>query len=367
LPISFNGTTGLTFADNSTQITASKIGMVNRIINGGMIVDQRNNGASVTIANTGGATYVLDRWFGYGSQLSRFSVQRNAGSVTPPAGFINYLGVTSISTSSLGAGDQFIVGQYIEGFNTADLAWGTANAKAVTVSFWVRSSLTGTFGGSLTNDGFNRSYPFNYTISSANTWEQKSITIAGDTTGTWQVNTSTGIRLNFGLGVGTNLSGTANAWSGSTLISATGAVSVVGTNGATFYITGVQLEVGSTATPFDYQDYSEEFRRCRRYFRISRCGSAFGYLLNAGYFEGTTTINFAFDHSEMRTAPTVSTVGTFNVEFQGGTATLIGVSLNGTMFCRIGFSSSVAATIGQASHLRDAGSNNSRILFSSEL
>lgn len=181
MSVSINGTNGLVFNDNSSQNTAATgFGFKNRILNGNMVLDQRNAGASVTPTNT----YTLDRWRSYDSQNSKFTVQQNAGSVTPPAGFTNYLGVTSSSSYSVVSNDYFSILQRIEGYNVADLGWGTANAKTVTLSFWVRSSLTGTFGGSFTNGGFTRSYPFSYTISAANTWEQKSITVAGDTTGT---------------------------------------------------------------------------------------------------------------------------------------------------------------------------------------
>jgi hypothetical protein len=240
------------------------VNMKNRIINGNMTIDQRNAGASVT--NVGSAsTYTLDRWFYFASQASKFTVQQDAGAVTPPVGFNDYLGITSSSAYTVGSSEIFLLSQHIEGFNVADLNWGTANAKTVTLSFWVRSSLTGTFGGSLRNDASNRSYPFTYTISSANTWEQKSITVAGDTSGTWLTTNGTGIRLAFGLGMGSTFSGTAGAWAAGNFISATGATSVVGTNGATFYITGVQLEVGSTATSFDYRPYGTELALCQRY------------------------------------------------------------------------------------------------------
>ena len=158
-------------------------GMRNRIINGAMVIDQRNAGASVTQTTSGG--YTVDRWSIYGTQNSKFTVQQNAGSVTPPAGFTNYAGCTSSSAYSITSTDRFQFQQPVEGFNIADLGWGTANAKTVTLSFWVRSSLTGTFGGSIYNNATDRSYPIAYTISLANTWEQKSITIAGDTSGTW--------------------------------------------------------------------------------------------------------------------------------------------------------------------------------------
>jgi hypothetical protein len=238
--------------------------MRNRIINGAMVIDQRNAGASIT-ANNG--VYAVDRFRTYMSQSSKGNIQQNAGSVTPPAGFSNYLGFTSTSAYAVLSGDYFVISQYVEGFNTADLNFGTANAKTVTLSFWVQSSLTGTFGGSLENSAFNRSYPFTYSIPTASTWTQISVTIAGDTTGTWVGATNgIGIRVNFSLGVGTTYSGTAGAWAGSDFQSATGATSVVGTSGATFYITGVQLEVGSQATSFEYRQYGQELALCQRYF-----------------------------------------------------------------------------------------------------
>jgi len=189
---------------------------------------------------------------------------------TAPTGFNYSLKLTTTTAdSSLGATQFAYVGQRIEGYNVADLGWGTANAKTVTVSFWVRSSLTGTFGGSIYNDGSNRSYPFSYTISVADTWEQKSVTIAGDTSGTWLTTNGVGLILVFGLGVGSTYSNTAGAWIGSLAFSATGATSVVGTINATFYITGVQLEAGTTASPFEYRQYGTELALCQRYYEKS--------------------------------------------------------------------------------------------------
>ena len=268
MAFSINGTNGLVFNDNSTQATAATgFGFKNRIIDGAMQIDQRNAGASVTPTN---GQYTIDRWCSFLSQSSKYTVQRNAGSVTPPAGFSNYLGVTSLSAYSVLTSDTFFQYQPIEGFNFADMAWGTANAQTVTLSFWVRSSLTGTFGGALTNEAANRSYPFSYTVSSANTWEQKTISIAGDTTGTWVGATNgTGALLRFGLGSGSTFTSTAGSWQSGNFVQPTGSVSVVGTNGATFYITGVQLEKGITATSFDYRPYGTELALCQRYYAKS--------------------------------------------------------------------------------------------------
>jgi hypothetical protein len=246
--------------------SGAELGMRNRIINGAMVIDQRNAGASVTAVD---GTYTLDRWQTYSTPASKFSVQQNAGSVTPPVGFKNYLGVTSLSAYSVTSNDYFTVSQAIEGFNVADLEFGTANAKTITISFWVRSSLTGTFGAGVTNSAFNRSFPFSYTINSANTWEQKSVTIAGDTSGTWLTNNGRGLELDFGIGIGSTNSGTAGSWQSGWKPSVTGATSVVGTNGATWYVTGVQLEVGSVATPFESRLYGTELQLCQRYFHSS--------------------------------------------------------------------------------------------------
>ena len=284
--------------------------MKNRIINGAMVIDQRSAGASVT--NIAGLSYSLDRWALTGTIASKFTVQQNAGAVTPPVGFVNYLGVTSSSAYTVGAAERFQIVQRIEGFNIADLGWGTANAKTITLSFWVRSSLTGTFGGSLQNVAATRSYPYTYTISSANTWEQKTVTIAGDTTGTWATTNTNGVSVAFGLGTGSTYSGTAGAWATADYNNATGATSVVGTSGATFYITGVQLEVGSSATGFEYRQYGQELALCQRYYQKIG-GVSFADILAQGYNQGGQSLAITISMNSMRTSPTVQKVGTWYV------------------------------------------------------
>jgi hypothetical protein len=297
----------LTTVDQGLLSTnAQYTGFKNRLINGGMAISQRNGGASVTPAN---ADYTLDRYQSLATQTSKYSIQRNASAVTPPVGFSYYLGVTSLSAYSVTSSDNFGIQQLIEGFNFADFAWGTANAQTATLSFWVRSSLTGTFGGALANESNTRSYPFTYTISAANTWEQKSVTIPGDTTGTWVGATvDVGVKVIFGLGTGATLSGTAGAWAGSNFRSATGATSVVGTNGATFYITGVQLEKGSTATSFDYRPYGTELALCQRYFEVEVISGSTAYAFNvdgANKYLRTTSYSVT-----KRATPTAVIIGT---------------------------------------------------------
>jgi hypothetical protein len=286
----------------------NSMGFRNRIINGNMAIDQRNAGASVTPAN-GAFTYVVDRWNYYVSQASKLTSQQSS---TAPTGFINSLLTTSSSAYSVLSTDAFVLIQFIEGLNVADLGWGTASAQTVTLSFQVRSSLTGTFGGSVTNSAQNRSYPFTYTISAANTWEQKTVTIAGDTTGTWLTTNGKGLALWFGLGVGSNSSGTAGAWAGANYLSATGATSVVGTNGATFYITGVQLEAGTNASAFEQIDYGRELMMCQRYYYRVSPGASSRTLCISGNSQTTTqSVNNLQFPVTMRTRPTaVETTGT---------------------------------------------------------
>ena len=272
-------------------------GFKNRIINGAMTIDQRNDGAAVTTSSS----FPVDRFKTSFDADATFSIQRSS---VAPVGFINSLLFTTTSPdASLGALQYAAIEQITEGFNIADLGWGTANAQPITISFWVRCSLTGVFGGNLKNADNNRSYPFTYTISAANTYEYKTITIAGDTTGTWQTTNGTGIRLQFGLGVGSSFSGTAGSWQAASFISATGATSVVGTNGATFYITGVQLEKGSTATPFEFRSIGQELALCQRYYQNVKAG--------IGVAANTSAINWTAPLLvQMRATPSIGKTAT---------------------------------------------------------
>ena len=265
MSVSINGTSGLVFSDASTQNTAAKTGMVNRIINGAMVIDQRNAGAAVTLT-AANDVYPVDRLGAYASTDGTMTAQQSS---TAPAGFTkSVVFTTTVADSSLGASQRCTAFQRVEGYNVADLGFGTASAATITLSFWVRSSLTGTFGASLVGASYARSYPFNYTISAANTWEQKTVTIAGDTSGTWLTTNGVGLVVLFNLGSGSNYLGTANAWAAGELYAPTGSTSVVGTSGATFYITGVQLEKCSTATSFDYRTYGTELALCQRYYEF---------------------------------------------------------------------------------------------------
>ena len=271
------------------QTTAQYYGFKNRIINGAMVISQYNGTSSVTPS---GDTYFIDRFRSGASQTSKLTWQQNAGSVTPPAGFTNYIGVKPNATVSLGSGDYFQMLQRIEGFNVADFGWGTANAKTVTLSFWVYSNVTGLFGGSLENGSETRSYPYSYTISAANTWQYVTITIPGDTSGTWATDNTKGISINWNFGCGSTYTGTAGAWASAQYFAPTGVTSIMGSTSNYMYFTGIQLEVGTQATSFDYRPYTTELQLCQRYLPCWRVDSSGGnQTFGTATFQNGTTIN----------------------------------------------------------------------------
>ena len=257
----------MTAAVQTAQLGNTNPAWRNRIINGAMMIDQRNAGASVSI-NTAANTYAIDRWRGYGTNSAGvFTMQRSSSA--PPSGFTNFLRVTvTTADSSLSATDFYAFSQPIEGLNIADLGWGSANAQTVTLSFLVRSSLTGTFTGSINaNPASGASYVFTYTINSANTWEYKTITISGPTSGTFPTDNTTGFSVWYSLALGSDsTTSTVGSWQAAGKWGSSSAVNAMATLNATFDVTGVQLEKGSTATSFDYRPYGTELALCQRYY-----------------------------------------------------------------------------------------------------
>jgi hypothetical protein len=306
---------------NIGTIADSSLGFRNRIINGAMVIDQRN---AVTTVNSPIVTYTLDRWRVDGQSADGvFTVQK---STTAPAGFTNSLLATvTTADASIGANQLYLVSQAIEGFNVADLGFGAAGAQTVTLSFWVRSSVTGTFGGTLMNGAVNYSYPFTFTISSANTFEYKTITVAGATAGTWLTDNGVGLRVWFSLGAGSTYLGTSGSWAASGYYGATGQTNLIATNGATFYLTGVQLEKGSTATSFDYRPYGTELALCQRYYYKTK-STALVTSFSVGFVESTTVANgnMVFPVS-LRTSPTAieqsGTAGDYAIRYIATDAT----------------------------------------------
>ena len=342
----------------------------NIVINGACVIDQRNNGSSFTPADT---NYTVDRWRYTASQASKFTFQQNAAAVTPPVGFTNYMGFTVASAVSIGNGDYFAITQRIEGYTTDQLEFGTSNAKNVTLSFWVRSSLTGTFGGALRGASFGRAFPFTYAISSANTWEYKTVAVDGDTSGTYQSGNTTGLEVIFGLGVGSTNSGSAGAWTASGHFSATGAVSVVGTGSATWYVTGIQLEIGDVATPFEHEDFGTTLAKCQRYYYKISVDTQYDTFMVADN-DTTTTANGTNSFPvTMRDSPTaIETSGTaahYEVRTASGSVacndvpTLIRTTTN-TAYTHFLVASGLTA--GNASTLR-AANTSAYLAWSAEL
>jgi len=329
MAMTLSGDNGVTFNDSSLQgAAASPYVLKNLIINGDMRIDQRNAGASVSAQNV----FTVDRWQALASVASKYTTQQNAGSVTPPDDFTNYLGATSTSAYSVGSGDYFYLLQKVEGLNASHLKWGTASAKTVTLSFKVRSSLTGTFVVAIRSGADDAAYPATYTINSANTWETKSITIAGPTSGTFATTNSACFSIWFSLGAGSGFNATANTWGAGGALSVSGATSVVGTNGATFYITGVQLEQNTSATPFERRLYGQELANCQRYC-LKYCGNTLFEDVNCNLigFNGTTAYGTIFTVVPMRSSPSV-TSGTLRLTDQANVPTVTSVVASGSSY-----------------------------------
>jgi hypothetical protein len=328
----------LTRASAAVVKTEELVNNRNRIINGDMRIAQR--GAA---GGTGAFINYIDQ----------FSVGRDGGttgnsfsqSSDAPVGFANSALLTVTATNgSPGATNYFEIRHAIEANNMYDFLFGTVNAQTVVLSFWVKSSVTGTFGGAFNNSGFNYCYPFSYAINSANTWEYKTITITGATAGTWLTGVNAGCYILWSLGLGSTYLGTSGAWTATRKQGVTGQVQLWETNGATFRLTGVQLEVGSTATPFEHRPYGTELALCQRYYQ--RIDGFFAVGFNSTTMTGS--INFPI---EMRSSPTITVSGalettdfvTANFTQSSGNATISGagarVSARGVMTDLANFSS----------------------------
>jgi hypothetical protein len=335
------------------QGASNNVTFRNRIINGAMVINQR--ATSVTAS-----AFTVDRFEYVASQSSKATISQDTS--VYPTGFNASLKALSSSAYTVGASEVFMVRQSIEGFNSADLGWGTANAKTVTLSFWVYSSLTGTFGGAIENSDGNRCYVYSYSIPVANTWTQITATIAGDTTGTWVGATNgIGLRVAFTFGAGSTVSGTAGSWGSTRYFSVTGATSVVGTNGATFYITGVQLEKGSTATSFDYRPYGTELQLCQRYYFVAtgNKSNASYPALGAGNLQSSTLARIYVKYPvDMRAAPTSAISGSVTISANADyTSTAITVAYNGISSSMMGFTVA-GATTGNGATAYVNGTNN---------
>ena len=349
---------------NIGSIADSSLGFRNRIINGGMVLDQRNAGAAVTA----GSGYTLDRWNVDRTWAgSTVTIQQ---STTAPSGFTNSLLATVTTGAAVAAGSYFSVQQYIEGYNIADMAWGTASALQFTVSFWVRSSITGTFGVCFRNSAFNLSYCTTYTVSAANTWEQKSVTITAPTTGTWGTGNSYGINVIFSLGGGSSSKPAANnTWTAGSYIVAIGETDLIASTGATFYITGVQLEKGSTATSFDYRSYGTELALCQRYYaKLSATYSNFAAFGSGTVVSSTLADVYIKYPVQMRASATLTQSNTkVNAGITGPAVTSISSTYPGTDSSYVSLNTNTGLTVGQGAVFLANNNANAYIDFSAEL
>jgi len=300
----------MTRAANLAEAAGSGFAFRNRIINGDMRIAQASGGASSAY----GGVYPVDRFRPDASFNNSWTIQKNAGGVTPPSGFTDYVGFTNGTAYTVGSTDNLLLSHAIEGFNIADFGWGTASAKTITLSFWVRSSITGQHGGVVANNN-GRTYPFSYTIPSANTWAYITITVPGDTSGTWATNNAMGLRIYFGLAEGSSNVAAAGSWYAGTYYGASGSVSLAATAGATWCITGVQLEKGTVATPFEFRPYGTELALCQRYY-WEPVNSSQGHPIASLVYGDATYSTVSFKNPvTMRTSPSVSFSGMTGGDF----------------------------------------------------
>jgi hypothetical protein len=281
------------FNPNFASVNTGQLaGFRNKIINGAMLIDQRNSLGSPI--NTSGL-YSTDRFMLSKSGTAVFSLGQ---STTAPIGFKNSLVATVTTSATIAAGEFYDIIHCIEGYNTADLNYGTANAVTCTLSFWVRSSITGIYSYELRNNALNRSIVFNYTIASANVWQKVTQVISGDTTGTWATDNTAGIQIVFPLATGSTFTtATIGSWQATNSNASTTAITTwINTNGNTFYITGIQFEVGTVSTPYEQHPYALELSLCQRYYEVC------SFLLNSAL---TVFVTYPYKVTK-RAAPTLT-------------------------------------------------------------
>jgi hypothetical protein len=339
---------------------ANSMGFRNRIINGDMRIDQRNAGAAIT--NPG---FCVDRWAPntFGSLVYTQQQVTDA-----PAGFTNSLRITVTTAGTPTASQWTFSRQIIEGNNIADFAWGTASAQAITVSFWVKSSITGTYSLFAINSAEDRSYVGTFAVSAANTWEFKTVTIPGDTSGTWLTNNSNGIRFGFDLGSGSNFQGTGNAWNSGWKQRTSGTVNFCQTAGATFQITGVQLEAGSVASPFERRDYGRELMMCQRYLPCFDASNGFATAapVASAFAQSSTVARAVYVHKTPTRVPPTGITVTSPTSFIFASGT--GYVASAVAFSFAGVDASLvdltvtAATTGQGGYVY-GGASTCKIVF----
>jgi hypothetical protein len=347
------------------QLGSVPSGRRNLIINGAMNVAQRNDEVTGQTETSGYKT--VDRFQFWTYSGGTYTLSQDA--TEAPQGFAYSHKVLNTSAATTVAGTGVSFRQRIEAQDLQHLDYNTSSAKPVTLSFWVKSDTTGTYAVRIYNPDSVRMVTKTYAISTANTWEKKNITFSGDTGGVINNDSGYAFEVAWWLAAGTDFtSGSASgSWEAYSSTKEASGHNVNLNSGGNWYITGVQLEVGSVATEFEHRSYGEELALCQRYYRISKSNSAFSYILAAGQFESTTILQVAYDFRGMRIAPTITSSGGLVGEAGGGNLTLTGAGLVGSSFCRISFTGIVASTVGNITNIRDSGGNNAVVNFDAEL
>lgn len=309
---------GISSLLGSSALLPAGLGFRNKIINGGMVIAQRGTSA---VTGSGSKQYPVDRWMVFNG-TGTVTFQQSS---TAPTGFSNSIVATVTATGSYGTTGYTQIGQYIEGYNVADLAFGTSGAKQIAISFWVRSSVTGTYNVAVQNGAQTRSYVTTFAVSAANTWEYKTIVVTGDTSGTWATDSTAGMILWVNLGLGSNFDTTANTWTAGSLYSTSGAVDFAANASATFYLTGVQLEQNYQPTPFEQRPYGAELALCQRYYtRIKTTGAGAAYTGQGQARNGTIYCLFGSVplNTTMRITPAIAVSGITAEPNPGGAVAL---------------------------------------------
>lgn len=347
-----------------------KLGIRNLIINGAMEVSQRTT--STTAATSGGA-YGVDRWEAFASGGGAFTQEQST--TVPDNNFKNSVKLTvTTADSSIAAADYYAFNYNIEGNDIIRTGYGTSDAVSMTLSFRARSSVGGKYSVTVYNHNGSRGYLNTFDLV-ADTWKYVTLSFAGDTGGTWNKDNSKGLVIRFDLGGGSNGNGTANQWTTSGSFAAnhtSDSVKWISTNAATFNLTGVQLEVGNTATPFEHRSFGDELARCQRYLEVLEKASGES-VIGTGLAYSTTRllVSHSFKVTK-RSSPSLTVDGSASgiqlLEGGGGWTDCSSITGNyhtsgGRIDCTVG---SAIFTAGQAGEAR-INNSATKLVFDCEL
>ena len=305
--------------------SGSSLSNRNMIINGAMLVFQRGT------ASTGNNAYSVDRWQHKDAASTVAMTITQDTDVPTGQGF--YYSLKASTTANVTANGFLGIAQRMEGYNINPLAWGTSGAKQATLSFWVKSSTAGTYGLSSRNNAVDRSCVMEYTINAADTWEYKTVTFPAETSGTWETTTNIGNRLWWGLSATGGITSTIGSWQNANLYQSSNNVDWSGSTAtATFYITGVQLEIGEQATPFEHESYAATLQKCQRYYyqTVYKGSSDTTYAIGVAANSATAAQCMTPFPVTMRAAPTFAVGGDVAVYDGDSVNTITGISANGS-------------------------------------